>query len=75
MFIGGLPYQLTEGDVICMFSQYGEVVHINLIRDHTSGKSKVNKKYIVDECCIEVQLLSGIYRDPAVFRYLNMLHA
>merc|ERR1712029_586849 len=28
------------GDVICMFSQYGEVVHINLIRDHTSGKSR-----------------------------------
>jgi len=40
VFMGGLPYQLTEGDVICMFSQYGEVVHINLIRDHTSGKSK-----------------------------------
>jgi len=40
VFMGGLPFQLTEGDVICMFSQYGEVVHINLIRDHTSGKSK-----------------------------------
>merc|ERR1719167_541860 len=40
VFMGGLPYELTEGDVICMFSQYGEVVHINLIRDHTSGKSK-----------------------------------
>jgi len=40
VFMGGMPYQLTEGDVICMFSQYGEVVHINLIRDHTSGKSK-----------------------------------
>merc|ERR1711971_555467 len=31
---------MTEGDIICMFSQYGEVVHINLIRDHTWGKSK-----------------------------------
>lgn len=40
VFLGGLPYELTEGDVICMFSQYGEIVHINLIRDHTSGKSK-----------------------------------
>jgi len=40
VFMGGMPYQLTEGDIICMFSQYGEVVHINLIRDHTSGKSK-----------------------------------
>jgi len=40
VFLGGLPYEMTEGDVICMFSQYGEPVHINLIRDHTSGKSK-----------------------------------
>lgn len=40
IFLGGLPYELTEGDVICMFSQYGEIVHINLIRDHTTGKSK-----------------------------------
>jgi len=40
VFLGGLPYEMTEGDIICMFSQYGEVVHINLIRDHTSGKSR-----------------------------------
>merc|ERR1711982_103039 len=40
IFTGGLPYDLTEGDVICVFSQYGEVVHINLIRDHKTGKSK-----------------------------------
>uniref|UniRef100_A0A8C2STU8 RNA-binding motif protein, X-linked 2 n=1 Tax=Coturnix japonica TaxID=93934 RepID=A0A8C2STU8_COTJA len=40
VFIGGLPYQLTEGDVICVFSQYGEVVNINLVRDKKTGKSK-----------------------------------
>jgi len=40
IFTGGLPYDLTEGDVICVFSQYGEIVHINLIRDHKTGKSK-----------------------------------
>ncbi|KAL1435480.1 hypothetical protein MTO96_000152 [Rhipicephalus appendiculatus] len=40
IFIGGLDYQLTEGDVICVFSQYGEVVNINLIRDKKTGKSK-----------------------------------
>lgn len=32
VFLGGLPYEMTEGDVICMMSQYGEVVHVNLIR-------------------------------------------
>jgi len=40
IFLGGLPYEMTEGDIICMFSQYGEPVHINLIRDHNTGKSK-----------------------------------
>lgn len=40
VFIGGLPYELTEGDIICIFSQYGEIVNINLIRDKDSGKSK-----------------------------------
>ncbi|XP_076363237.1 uncharacterized protein LOC143253361 isoform X2 [Tachypleus tridentatus] len=40
IFIGGLPYDLTEGDIICAFSQYGEVVNLNLIRDKKSGKSK-----------------------------------
>ncbi|PSN42179.1 hypothetical protein C0J52_09854 [Blattella germanica] len=40
IFIGGLPYDLTEGDVICVFSQYGEVVNLNLVRDKATGKSK-----------------------------------
>ncbi|XP_055348499.1 RNA-binding motif protein, X-linked 2-like [Paramacrobiotus metropolitanus] len=40
IFIGGLPYEVSEGDVICVFSQYGEPVNINLIRDKKSGKSK-----------------------------------
>ena len=26
VFLGGLPYEMTEGDIICMFSQYGEPV-------------------------------------------------
>ncbi|KAK0086338.1 hypothetical protein PV325_003345 [Microctonus aethiopoides] len=40
IFIGGLPYDLTEGDVITIFSQYGEPVNINLIRDKDTGKQK-----------------------------------
>ncbi|XP_062916789.1 RNA-binding motif protein, X-linked 2 [Mobula hypostoma] len=40
VFLGGLPYELTEGDIICVFSQYGEVVNINLVRDKKTGKSK-----------------------------------
>uniref|UniRef100_A0A8C6B0L2 RNA-binding motif protein, X-linked 2 n=1 Tax=Monodon monoceros TaxID=40151 RepID=A0A8C6B0L2_MONMO len=40
IFFGGLPYELTEGDIICVFSQYGEIVNINLVRDKKTGKSK-----------------------------------
>lgn len=36
IFIGGLPYDLTEGDVITIFSQYGEVVDVNLPRAHNN---------------------------------------
>ena len=35
-----MPYDLTEGDVICVFSECGEIVHINLVRDTKTGKSK-----------------------------------
>ncbi|KAI7869608.1 uncharacterized protein EV154DRAFT_530709 [Mucor mucedo] len=40
IFAGNLPFELTEGDVVCIFSQYGEIIHIELIRDHKTGKSK-----------------------------------
>ncbi|XKL61823.1 hypothetical protein PGB90_001656 [Kerria lacca] len=40
IFVGGIPYDYSEGDIITVFSQYGEVVHINLIRDKDTGKSK-----------------------------------
>ena len=39
IYVGGLPFELTEGDVICVFSQYGEIVDINLKKDKSSGKS------------------------------------
>lgn len=40
IFAGGLSYELTEGDIVCIFSQYGEILDINLIRDKQTGKSK-----------------------------------
>ncbi|KAL6718765.1 RNA-binding protein Cwf29 [Lecanora helva] len=40
IYIGGLPFDLSEGDVLTIFSQYGEPTYVNLIRDKESGKSK-----------------------------------
>lgn len=37
---GGLPLDLTEGDVLTVFSQYGNPVYVKLIRDRDTGKSK-----------------------------------
>ena len=38
--MGGLPYDLSEGDIITIFSQFGEPVHLNLVRDKETGKSR-----------------------------------
>lgn len=40
IYVGGLPFDLSEGDILTIFSQYGEPTYINLIRDRESGKSK-----------------------------------
>lgn len=40
IYIGSIPYELNEGDIISVFSQYGEIVNINIIRDKKTGQSK-----------------------------------
>ncbi len=40
VFIGGLSFELTEGDVICVMSQWGEIEDIHLVREKDTNKSK-----------------------------------
>lgn len=40
IYIGGIPLDVSEGDVVTVFSQYGNPTHINMIRDKETGKSK-----------------------------------
>lgn len=40
VYVGGLPLDLTEGDVAIVFSQFGEVVDVNVPRDHKTGKPR-----------------------------------
>lgn len=40
IWVGGLDFKLTEGDIIVIFSQFGEVIDINLARDKETGKSR-----------------------------------
>ncbi len=46
VFAGGLPYDLTEGDVLAIFSQYGELVDINLVKDKDTGERLPNMRSI-----------------------------
>uniref|UniRef100_K3WVC5 RRM domain-containing protein n=1 Tax=Globisporangium ultimum (strain ATCC 200006 / CBS 805.95 / DAOM BR144) TaxID=431595 RepID=K3WVC5_GLOUD len=40
VYVGGLPFELSEGDVLCVLSQFGEIEDLNLVRDAKTGKSK-----------------------------------
>lgn len=40
IYVGGLSFDLNEGDLVTVFSQYGRVTRANLIRDSDTGKSK-----------------------------------
>lgn len=40
VYAGGLNFELTEGDLLAVFAQYGEIVDLNLVRDKTTGKSR-----------------------------------
>lgn len=37
IFVGGLPFNLTEGDLLAIFAQYGELVDLNVCRDRKTG--------------------------------------
>ena len=40
VYVGGLSDRLSEGDVVCIMSEFGEVEDINLVRDDDTGKSR-----------------------------------
>jgi RNA-binding motif X-linked protein 2 len=63
VYIGNVPHELTEGDVICVFSQWGEVDDIHLVRDSDTGKSKgfcFLKYYDSRSCILAVDNFCGI---------------
>lgn len=40
VYVGNLSFDLTEGDLLAVFAQYGEIVDVNLVRDKGTGKSR-----------------------------------
>lgn len=40
MYVGNLAYTVTEEDLTEIFSEFGEIASINIIKDRYSGQSK-----------------------------------
>ena len=40
IYVGGLPYQTTEQDLLDLFAQVGHVTSASVITDRASGRSK-----------------------------------
>ena len=40
IYICGFPKTITEGDLVIVFSQYGEIVDCRIVRDKKTGKNK-----------------------------------
>ncbi|MCI5131213.1 MAG: RNA-binding protein [Candidatus Electrothrix sp. EH2] len=40
LFVGSLPYNITEDELTDLFAHYGSVVSTDLIKDHFTGRPK-----------------------------------
>ncbi|HFD39984.1 MAG TPA: RNA-binding protein [Anaerolineae bacterium] len=40
IYVGNLPYSVTEADLKAVFSEYGELENVSLVSDRFSGESK-----------------------------------
>ena len=40
IYVGNLPYNISEDDLKATFSEFGEVETVNIIKDKISGQSK-----------------------------------
>jgi cold-inducible RNA-binding protein len=40
LFVGNLPFSISQDDIRAMFESYGEITAVNLITDRMTGRSK-----------------------------------
>ncbi len=40
LYVGSLSYSTTEDELLTLFSDYGSVEMVSLVKDHMSGQSK-----------------------------------
>lgn len=56
VYVGGLPYELTEGDVICVMSQWGEVSDLTWKRHGSSCVISLKPVHLIPNVHISVVL-------------------
>lgn len=74
IYIGGIPYELNEGDILTVFAQYGKITKINLVREKETLKSKgfaflsyENPKSAI----LAVDNFDGIKVNSSIFIYIS----
>lgn len=40
LFVGNLPYDISEPELLDLFKEYGEIVNANLVKDRYTGRSR-----------------------------------
>lgn len=63
IYVGYLPPELQEKDIVAIFSQYGNPTHIHLVRDRETGKSRgfcYLKYEDVRSCVLAIDNFNGV---------------
>lgn len=71
IYIGNIPFNLTEEDIIIIFSQYGIPTHINLIKDKETGKHRgfgFLKYANFKSCILAIDNFNGIKLGDRILR-------
>lgn len=70
MFVGGLNWETTEEGMRAYFSQFGEVIDLNIMRDNATGRSRgfgfltFSSGEAVDKVVAQQHVLDGKVIDP-----------
>ncbi|RCK60793.1 U2 snRNP component ist3 [Candida viswanathii] len=71
IYIGNIPFNLAEQDVIIIFSQYGIPTHINLVKDKETGKHRgfgFLKYANFKSCILAIDNFNGIKLGDRILR-------
>mmetsp|Transcript_21878 Transcript_21878/g.51091 ORF Transcript_21878/g.51091 Transcript_21878/m.51091 type:complete len:316 (+) Transcript_21878:57-1004(+) len=75
IYVGGLHEKLTEGDIVTVFSQFGDIVDVKLARDKRTGKSRCFGWICYEDQRSTILATDNMNGEKLVGRTLNVNHA